>query len=240
MHVCTEQVRGAGVTSCLQRRSGSELLRAEDSTPPIRRTRFAKCTILNRAASDSLTAGPPCRYPSISDGLFGAPLCPIRGTTHDVSVRHNAAKSGRFVTSAPTCALVRARLLSTAVALPISSDSTYLLRKFCALLRSTNSGRVPWPYVDAPLVGKHDVERRAACGSGTVVCPASGCSHVRPRACMVFVRSDPNRLRELQCSSAKNWFFRPCLTDRLPLPCSPSCPHPVGTIAGAFDDAPCS
>ena len=28
-------------------------------------------------------------------------------------------------------------------------------------------------YVDAPLVGKHDFERRAACGSGTVVCPAS-------------------------------------------------------------------
>ena len=96
------------------------------------------------------------------------------------------------------------------------------------------------PYVDAPLVGKHDFERRAACGSGTVVCPASRCSHFRPRACMVFVRSDPNRLLELQCSSAKNWFFRPCLTDRLPLLCSPSCPHSVGTIAGAFDDAPCS
>ena len=30
--------------------------------------------------------------------------------------------------------------------------------------------------MDAPLVGKHDFERRAACGSGTVVCPASRCS----------------------------------------------------------------
>ena len=55
-------------------------------------------------------------------------------------------------------------------------------------------------YVDAPLVGKHDFERRAACGSGTVVCPASRCSHSRPRACMVFVRSDPHRLRELRGS----------------------------------------
>ena len=32
------------------------------------------------------------------------------------------------------------------------------------VLRSNRSGRVPCPYVDAPLVGKHDFERRAACG----------------------------------------------------------------------------
>ena len=122
----------------------------------------------------------------------------------------------------------------------IRPDGNFLLRQRCAPMRSSRSGNVSWPYVDAPLVGKHDFERRAACGSGTVVCPASRCSHFRPRACMVFVRSDPNRLRELQCSSAKNWFFRPCLTDRLPLLCSPSCPHLVGTIANACRDAPCS
>ena len=64
-------------------------------------------------------------------------------------------------------------------------------------------------YVDAPLVGKHDVERRVACGSGTVVCPASRCGAFRPRACMVFVRSDPVRLSELQGSSCGAGFSDP-------------------------------
>ena len=46
-----------------------------------------------------------------------------------------------------------------------------------AIVHPSAGGDSPQPstesYVDAPLVGKHDVERRAACGSGTVVCPAS-------------------------------------------------------------------
>ena len=91
----------------------------------------------------------------------------------------------------------------------------------------SSQGRDDRTYVDAPLVGKHDFERREACGSGTVVCPASRCSPSRPRARMVFVRSDPYRLRELQGSSSDNWLFRLRFTDRLSLPCSPSCPHPV-------------
>ena len=106
---------------------------------------------------------------------------------------------------------------------------------------SVVSGRAPTgrTYVDAPLVDKHDFERRAACGSGTVVCPASRCSPCRPRARMVFVRSDTYRFRELQGSSSGSWFFRPRLTDRLPLLRSLSCPHPVGAIRDSCPEAPC-
>ena len=55
--------------------SGIELVRAEGPTPRIRRTRSVKCTSLNPAASDSLTAGPFCRHGPHRSLLSGTPLC---------------------------------------------------------------------------------------------------------------------------------------------------------------------
>ena len=50
----------------------------------------------------------------------------------------------------------------------------------------------PYSICGRPLVGKHDFERKAACGSGTVVGPASRYSASRLRACMVSSHNRPS------------------------------------------------
>ena len=58
--------------------------------------------------------------------------------------------------------------------------------------------------------------------SGTVVCPASGCSPCWPRARMVFVRSDPNRTCGLLGPPPLTGFSDPVL--------STVCPYPVSCV----------
>ena len=55
-----------------------------------------------------------------------------------------------------------------------------------------------------------------------------------------FREIGPKSLTRAPKLFGQSWFLRSRLTDRLPLLCSPSCPHLVGTIADACRDAPCS
>ena len=107
--LCARQSLGIQVTQSPQSRySPGAGIRSEPKRPPhagdprpqIRRTRSVKRTILNSAASDSLTAGPFCRHGPHRDVLSGTPPSSIRGTSHDVRVRYAHSGSRRSVTHA--------------------------------------------------------------------------------------------------------------------------------------------
>ena len=130
-----------------QHQFGGEKCRrcTKDSTWPIRRTCIPKRIMSHPTASDSVASSPFCRHrpPTGLRQPFRYALWRIRRASHDVCVRGDAGNL-QIRHSCEHMRIQARKLSPRARGFLMSPDASFLVRQYCAPLRSSRSGHVPW------------------------------------------------------------------------------------------------
>ena len=93
------------------------------------------------------------------DGRSRTPPNSIRDSTYDVCVREETSEIQRSVKYANTCAFMHGKWIPSLSPSLMSPESNSRVRQGCTPLRSSRSGRVPWP-LTAPTVPRSPAARR--------------------------------------------------------------------------------